>query len=81
MKPRKRKAPQVTVRKMTDEEWVAAQDKMSRKQAGLKRWADKATPFDPKRRGAFDENKRKIEAGETFRSQKPSEYRRKAKRK
>lgn len=63
--------PPVTVRYMSDEELAAAQEKMKRK-AGIR----------PRKRGDMtDENRRKIDAGETFRSQYPSRYRRKMKRK
>lgn len=70
---RKRPEPPVTVRQMTDEEWTRAQERIGTKQRKIANWAKKETPYDAA--------KRAIIAGETFRSQKPSDYRRKRRRK
>ena len=68
-----RREPPITVRQMTDEEWSAAQEKIGTKAKIIKNWAKRETPYDA--------NKRAVQSGDKFRSQKVSDYRRKVRRK
>lgn len=77
---RKRLEPPVTTRWMTEEELDAAQNRMHEKRQQWIRQKQQeraALAKDP----TLAEAKRQILAGETFASQKPSDYRRKVKRK
>lgn len=63
-----RKQPPITIRVMDDDEFHAQKEPSQR-------------PTPPPKIGEFEKNKRNVESGETFRSQKPSDFRRKIKRK